>query len=172
MRDDTVRRLKVAAFVASGIVVAVVFGRLITPLVPLLSVAIPGLAPQTTQSAPDARAQRRRDRYHWYELTDAQDASLRAVLKNYRPGKQIDVMVGTPDALELAEDFDSAFRDANFDSGIYQAADMVDGLHTTDPRLANLITAATGIPVIVDSGPEEPTAYVALNFGRKRYTKK
>ena len=127
---------------------------------------VPIASQHYTPVSTTSRLVRKRDRYHWYELDDKQDAALRKALKAYVPNKPILVLSATADSLDLAEDFDAAFRDAGFVSQIDRPMDVVDGLHCTSPTLAALITQATHIPVIVDQPDLSDTALV-LNFGRK-----
>lgn len=105
--------------------------------------------------------------YHWYELTDSQDKKLREALKKFHTNRPILILSATGDSLGLAEDFDLALRDAGIKSSIDRPMDVVDGLHCTNLELANLITTATGIKVIVDAADSGPTDSLVLNFGRK-----
>jgi hypothetical protein len=114
------------------------------------------------------RAALKQHRYHWYELSDAQDQKLRAVLKDFKTKRPILILSATADSLGLAEDFDSAFKDAGLKSSIDRPMDTVDGLHCTSPELANLITAATGIKMVIDDDENRPDGALVLNFGRKQ----
>lgn len=113
-------------------------------------------------------AKQKMDRYHWYELTDVQVAALDKALKDYHPSKPIMILSATADSLSLAEDFDLAFNKAGIKSTIDRPMDVQTGLHVTDPRLANLITAATHIKCIVDKDETGPDGSYVLNFGRKQ----
>jgi len=121
------------------------------------------------ESRQSRRTQSKRDRYYWYELTDEQDAALRAALKMAPIRGTLLVMSATPDSLELAKDFDSAFRDAGLKSQLDRPMDVVDGLHTNWQPMKRIIEGSTGIHVTYDP-PDPPTSFVdpiVLNFGRK-----
>lgn len=126
-----------------------------------------------TAPPPSARSALKRDRYHWFALTDDQDARLRAELAKLKFGRPVWVLYSSPDALDLAEDVDTALRDAGADSSIMQAMDTVDGLHCTWKDLCDSVQRATGIKYALDPdetcqvGGSACAAYV-VNFGRKK----
>ena len=119
-----------------------------------------------TQSVVNRLAQKQKI-YHWYELSDSQDQKLRAALKGFHTSRSILILSATGDSLGLAEDFDLAFKARGIKSSIDRPMDTVDGLHCTSLELADLITAATGIKVIVDADQAGPDDSWVLNFGRK-----
>lgn len=131
---------------------------------PGYALQLPGNTPVITIRP--TRAMKRAEKYSWFELTDAQYGRLVVALKSWHPDRPVVVLSATADSLPLAEDFDTAFGDAGIKSSIDRPMDVVDGLHVTNQALADIITAATGIKLVVD--PEEPGAdmYV-MNFGRK-----
>lgn len=121
----------------------------------------------STGASTSSRSLEKYRKYHWYELTDQQDAKLRAALKSWASKRQVLILSATADSLGLAEDFDSALNDTGHGSSIDRPMDTVDGAHCTDAGLSGIVKSATGIDCVVDPD-EDPSGPIVINFGMKK----
>jgi hypothetical protein len=128
----------------------------------------PGPTEPPPTGAP-SRADERKDRYHWYGLSDAQMSALTVALKAIPPFRRQHVWVlcdQVTDCRDLAQDFHTAFEEAGWDVDLERPAGVVDGLHVTCPLIATALEEATKIPTVLDD--QEDKDNCAVNLGRKR----
>lgn len=123
--------------------------------------------PMVGAEALKSKADRKRDRYHWYEMSDAQEAKFKAAIAAVLPEDRRLVIIlcdAATDCKDLAQDIDTVLDEAGWTSEIDRPGETVNGLHCTVAWFCKLLTDATGIHVVVDDD-DQPA--IVLNFGRK-----